>query len=174
MSIYSVGEIKDEVILTFFEKTMYELNEFFGINWKVNRPRIYIYDSNKTADLLREGRREPWQIGWVEGNKVYVMAKEKIGVESPHKKIENISEYLVLIKHEIVHCFFNIVSKGSTKPDWLWEGMSIYLSGQLKNKKIPPRLVNFIGFYEKSGERVYKESGFAMNGTELAYFLRIT
>ena len=90
------------------------------------------------------------------------MAREKIGIESPHKKIQDDKEYLSLLKHEVVHCFFNILSKRKYKPDWLWEGIAIYLSGQLEHKKPIEKFDNFIKFYDKTGEEVYKESGFAV------------
>jgi hypothetical protein len=48
---------------------------------------------------------------------------------------------------------------------WLWEGLAIYLSGQLYQYKKPLKLKNFLEFYNKYNNEttdVYKESGFAI------------
>jgi hypothetical protein len=80
--------------------------------------------------------------------------------ESCHKYSPE--SYYRLIKHELSHCFSSMISDRNTRPDWLWEGLAVYTSGQNAEKKTPEKFSNFLEFYDKSGGSVYAESGFAV------------
>jgi hypothetical protein len=81
--------------------------------------------------------------------------------ESVHKK-HSIEKYLRLIKHELCHLFFNIVSKDFSNPIWLNEGLATYLSGDVENRKRVDIFSHFLEFYNKGGSGVYSESGMAV------------
>lgn len=91
---------------------------------------------------------------------MFVLNKNNFEKESNHNYSDEI--YLKLIKHELAHIFFSKLSNGRNKPVWLSEGVSIYASNQLKNKKKPEAFKNFLKFGEKKGKGVYEESGFVV------------
>ena len=55
-----------------------------------------------------------------------------------------------------------ILAGGNYTPKWLWEGVSIYLSGQNKLKGKIKEFSDFYESYEKDLGRVYQESGYAV------------
>ena len=67
-----------------------------------------------------------------------------------------------MIKHELAHVFFKIVSQFKYQPIWLWEGVSLYLAGQNTTRKKPERLKGFLEHYDDHAPVVYHESGFAI------------
>lgn len=86
------------------------------------------------------------------------MNKDNLETESNHKY--DPEKYNALIKHELSHSFYNILSGNSHKPVWLCEGVAIHTSGQNKFKKQPVEFKEFLQFYENGGNGVYGESGF--------------
>lgn len=150
----------DSDIKAVYEKAMKELNEFFGMNWVEDKPEIIIVPDRKTIDSIQGKKTEDWVVGWVEGRKVYILSREDYEKESCHKYVEE--DYNALIKHELTHCFSDILCNYNKRCAWLLEGISIYLSGQLEFKHKPREYKKFIDFYNKFGEDVYSESGFAV------------
>jgi hypothetical protein len=114
----------------------------------------------KSIDLLKGEKSEPWVVGWVEGNKVFILDYNNFSTESDHKYSPE--TYYSLLKHEISHAFYRILSGGNMKPVWLCEGVAIYTSGQNREKRPVECLKEFLGFYENGGKGVYAESGFAV------------
>lgn len=159
--IFEVKHISNEELEEDYEKAMKELDDFFKLNWKRNKPQIFIVEDRETINNLRRNNVAGWVVGWIRKNEVYVLKKENFGKESSHGDSSK-ENYFRLIKHELTHCFFHVVSGYNSKPDWLWEGVAIYLSGQLKHKEKPEKLQNFLSYWEKPGKEVYKESGFAV------------
>jgi len=159
--IFDIKSISNKELEEDYEKAMKELDEFFKLNWKRNKPQIFVVEDRKTINKLREKETEKWMTGWVYGKNIYVLKKENFEKESSHG-VASKESYFRLIKHELAHCFFLVLSNHKTNPDWLWEGVSIYLSGQLKHKEKPAKLESFLGYWGKSGRDVYKESGFAV------------
>lgn len=153
---------KDAFLDKIYNKSMKELNEFYGINWTHHRPVLVMVKDRKTIDLIRGRKTEDWLVGWVNmGTRtVYVLDRHNLEKESCHRYAPE--SYFRLIKHELSHCFSSIVSDRNTKPDWLWEGLAIYTSGQNIEKKVPLKFQTFLKFYDKSGGGVYAESGFAV------------
>lgn len=160
---FDLKEVEDAGLKSSYRQIMSELNEFYGIDWVKNLPKIFFVDSRKQIDQLHGSTTERWVIGWIENSNVYVLKNDKMVEESSHNKYSS-SEYIALLKHELSHCFFNILSDfPAWTPKWLWEGIATYISGQNLFKKKINEFKDFLSFYEQgSVEGVYKEAGFAV------------
>jgi len=148
-----------------YNRLVRELNVFFDLNLEKNKPKIFLVKDRKSINKLIGEKTQDWVVGWVDNSNVFVLDKENFERESCHKYSEK--GYSNLIKHELVHVltqFFSGILNMSIKPDWLWEGLAIYLSNQNRNKKKPNQLKEFIKFYSQNNKssKVYKESGFAV------------
>jgi len=142
---------------------MTSLNDFWGIDWTSMTPHIYIIDSRKDMDLLKGKETEPWLVAFATGTqpgdrRVYIFDYDKFATESSWQITEE--AYKALLKHEICHLFTMIVSKGRNIPSWLNEGLSIYLSGQLKLGRTKPQ--RFTRFLSGNIRDAYDEGGFVV------------
>ena len=160
MAIFQIESKEDKIVNEIFGESMDDLNTFYEINWVHHLPKIIIVNDRESIDLLKGQKTEDWLVGWSEGKTVYVLDRDNLEKESSHKY--NPDEYKALIKHEISHSFYHILSNNQYKPVWLCEGTAIYTSGQNKFKKKPEKFKEFLEFYEKGGSEVYKESGFVV------------
>lgn len=159
--ILEVRPKKDEFLKKIYEESMNELDEFFQLNWKRNRPNVFLMEDRNTINAFRGGKAPDWVTGWVFGNNICVLSNKNFEKESSHKYSDK--RYKGLIKHELAHSFTKVFAGFGGRPKWLWEGIAIYLSGQLKSKTTPEKLSNFLTFHEAGAmEGVYKESGFAV------------
>lgn len=159
--IYTIKDHKNKLIEKAYSEGMRELNAFFGIGWKYNLPNICVLKNRKEIDLFQY-KSEDWVTGFVRGNTVYVLDEKNVQKESSHKTYSK-EEYAMLIKHELCHLFYGILSKRqSNEPRWLAEGVSIFLSGQMKHKKPAGGFSKFIDSYEKNNSGTYSESGMAV------------
>jgi len=166
--IYRIqGEI-DEKLQRIFDAALNELNEFYGINWIHNLPRLIVLDNRKMIDALFGRKTEGWVIGWSEGRNIFVLDKGKFSEESDHTRYTD-EEYAMLIKHEMSHSFCLILAKGEIKPKWLWEGIAIYTSGQNTVRAKPIRFERFLEYFDEGGKDVYGEAGFAVELLVLKY-----
>jgi len=156
-----VIQSRDEKFLEkIYNQSMKELDDFFGLNWKRNKPNIFLVRDRNTINNLRGIKTEDWVVGFVNKADIYLLDRENYEKESCHKYSDE--EYSKTIKHELTHCFFQVVSGFKNKPDWLWEGIAVYLSEQYKTKNKPEEIKEFLNYYEKSGPGVYNESGFVV------------
>ena len=159
--IFKIKTTSNKKLEEYYNKAMKELDDFFKINWEYNKPRIILVPDRKTIDSLRGKKTEPWIVGWASRTNVFLLNPKKFEKESNHKYSNE--KFSALIKHEICHCFLDVVAKGySQKPRWLIEGVCIYLSGQNKFKNKPSQLKEFLKYEENVGLSVYRESGFAL------------
>jgi len=159
--IFEINKIKDLELEKVYEEGMRELNDFFGLDWKRNLPKLFIVSDRKSIDGLFGRKTEDFVVGWVDkNNDVYLLSRENYEKESSHKYSDE--EYFALFKHEIAHCFSKIVGDFSKNPIWLFEGISIFLSGQNKLKIKPKKYDSFLNSYNKHNKDVYKEAGFAV------------
>lgn len=158
--IFEINQINNSKLSEVYKNSMEELDSFFELGWKYNRPNIVLVPDRKTINSLKGKETEEWFVGWVNGNTVYMLSDKNYETESSHKYSE--FKYFATIKHELAHCFSNIINGSKQNPIWLLEGISILLSGQLKLTKKPSKYSNFIDFYENGGKNVYAESGFAV------------
>lgn len=161
--IFTIKSKKDNSLQKAYIKSMKELNEFFELNWTKNKPKLFLVENRETINKLMSQNTQDWIVGWTSNLDIYILNKENYEKESCHKYSKE--EYENLIKHELIHCFTQTYTKNynkQTKPNWLWEGIAIYLSNQNKTMKKPRLLKEFLKFYSKSGSKVYYESGFAI------------
>jgi hypothetical protein len=157
--IFQIKQKKNKFLEEVYNKSMQELNDFYGINWIENRPKIVIVNDRKTIDSLHSRKTEDWLVGWADfGSTIYLLNSLNYKTESNHtfKK----ESYSMLIKHELSHLFFGILIKQNYAPVWLNEGVAIYLSGQNKFKKEIQEFKTFLNYYDKGSCEVYNESGF--------------
>lgn len=160
--IYKIQAASDPLIENAYKKAMAELNEFFGINWTKNCPRVFVMDSRKTIDALHNEKTADWIIGWSEKNDIFLLDNEKMETESCHKKFSE-QKYTMHIKHELSHAFYKILAGQGGFPRWLWEGTSIYTAGECEVKPKPDKFTDFLDFYEPGATvGVYREAGFAV------------
>ena len=159
---YKIKQFKDELIDKACIKAMRDLNKFYEINWKHNKPHIIIVDDRKTIDSWRGDKTKRWVKAWVWCKSIIFMLNRKnLDKESSHTY--NKERYLATVNHELSHLFFSVVSKNGYCPTWLKEGVSIYTSGQNKWKTKPEKFSTFLSFDKKSGSGVYSESGFVVD-----------
>lgn len=158
--VFRVEPISDDDLDKLLDNFIVELEPFFGITWKWNRPSIFLVENRNTIDLIKRNKTPSWLVGWSSGKDIFILSKKCFEKESCHKYSEK--EYNMLLKHELVHCFCNVVFPWMQKPLWLMEGVAIYLSGQYKAKGKPEKFEEFLGYVESGGERLYVESGAAV------------
>lgn len=156
--IFKITPVKDDLLENIYNESMKDLNDFYEISWIENTPSINIVDDRKIINLMKGKQTENWLVGWSNGNKVYILNRDNLEKESSHKY--NPEKYYALIKHELSHSFYDILSENTHKPIWLCEGVAIHTSGQNKFRKQPIEFKEFLQFYEHGGSGVYEESGF--------------
>ncbi len=160
--IFKITSTEDDFLKNIYEHSMKDLNVFYEINWEHHTPRIIVVDSREIIDELKGEKTENWVVGWSEQKNIYVLNKDSYEKESNHTYSQE--EYVALIKHELSHSFYSILSSGHYKPIWLNEGVAIYTSGQNKFKKKPSSFCKFLEYYENGGSDVYGEAGFFVGG----------
>lgn len=164
--IFDIKQKKNKFLEEVYKNSMKELNEFYGINWVYNLPKVFVVNNRKEIDYLWGKKTPDWLVAWSPNGTsvVYVLDFKKIKKESSHKEYPK-EKYIALIKHELSHLFFNILSPNGYRPTWVKEGLSIYTSNQNKFKKRPEKFSQFLSFYdlhmsEDGKTNVYYESGF--------------
>lgn len=160
--IYKLEKISDQNLERVYEGVMRELDEFYELNWHTNKPRIFVVENRATINALREKETEDWVIGWSEPRNVFVLNNNNLERESCHHKHSE-EEYRAFLKHELSHSFYRVLAGVAGKPKWLWEGIAMYTSGQLKFRTKPKEFTDFLEFYDaETAKDVYRESGFAV------------
>lgn len=154
--------IKDSFIDKIYEQALNDLNNFFEFKWTQNKPKIFILPNRQTIDLYKEEKTPRWVTGWADGNNIFILARENWEKESsePYKD----KYYKALIIHELVHLYANYWTKNNYEPQWMNEGIALYLAGQ---NNFRPKLKQFSSFLDcfksdKPNAKVYEESGFAV------------
>jgi hypothetical protein len=159
--VFSLTHSPDKKIEEWYEQSMKELGESYGINWNEGRPTILLVKSREYINLIKGKDTEDWVVGFTDGSKkcLFLLDAESYEKESSHKYSDE--EYSTLIKHELSHLFSRIFYEGYT-PKWLVEGIAIYSSGQLELKRRPKEFRSFLGFFKQGSAGLYDESGFAV------------
>jgi len=154
-SVFKITSIENKKLQKYKDKAIKELNEFFNKKWIYNTPKIFVVDDRETINLLKEQETEDWVVGWSWGRMaIYILNPKNISKESCHDGSKYNIEHL--IKHELCHSFFQMTF-GQSKFQWVNEGVSIYVAGQLDKYKMPDKFEGFL-----DGNNVYQESGNAI------------
>jgi hypothetical protein len=141
---------------------MKELEKFFNLSWSADKPKIFLVKDRRAINKLLGEKTPAWLVGWIDNSNIFILDKKNYEKESSHRYFAK--EYSKLIKHELVHVFFLKISGSKSEPDWLWEGLALYLSGQIKSENKPKQFKEFLKFHSTHNKRpqVYKEAGFAV------------
>ncbi|MBU1071508.1 hypothetical protein KKG65_03835 [Patescibacteria group bacterium] len=159
--IISAQTSRDKWLEKVYKKAMAELDEFFELNWQQNQPKVFIVKNRKEIDKIWNQKTPKWLVGW--GGRqsgVYILDRKNFKKESDNTYTKE--RYSALLKHELAHCFTDILTDGYRKPVWLNEGISIYLSGQLKQYEQPKKYKHFLKSFDKQKEGVYAEAGWVV------------
>lgn len=161
--IFKINAVKNKLIAENYKKIVEDLKNFYEIDWNIDIPRIYIMKDRKTINSLKKKKSECYQVGFCMKNDIYILDKKSFRKESCHK-IPSKERYLSLIRHEISHVFYALLSNNRHNPRWMWEGVALYTDGTLhKSFERPKIFKNFLEFYDKEGKGIYRESGFVID-----------
>lgn len=157
--IFNVHPVEDKFVNRVYNNGMKKFNEFFNLNVKKEKLKIFIVNNRKDIDALRNEKTEDWVVGWSDCNTIYILSRKNYEKESSHKYSDE--GYSQLILHEMVHSFHsNLVDRSRGHSAWLNEGIAVFLSGQNTVKKKPAEFKEFLSFYANYGKGIYRESGF--------------
>jgi hypothetical protein len=162
MDHYSLQVVPfDKKYQEIIDDALKEFEKFFKVKLSQNLCLIYLNSRQQFDDIV--GRKTlPFETAYSTSNLIFMMSEVVYEKES-NKKFDS-QKNLLTLRHEICHKFFQRMA-WTSRPVWLNEGTSIYLSGQLKNY---PKIENFSNFllFESSNyvdeQDVYKESGFVV------------
>lgn len=152
--ILTIGVKENKFVHKIYDSSMQSLKEFFGFELGNNAPNIILVKDRATIDALKKEKTEPWSVGWTDGKNIYVLDKKNYEKESSHKYSR--AEYITLIKHELVHSFYDELTDSCHGPPWFSEGVAIYLSGQNKFKTKPAELKEFLDIHTYYEKDIYK------------------
>lgn len=143
-----------------YNQSMKDLREFYELNWIENTPSLLLVSSRAEYDKLIGHKSAAWVVGnALSGNSIVVFSPPAYGKESAH--VYSSREYSFLIKHELSHLFYRILT-GDSGPIWLGEGTAIYTSGELAHRKRPRALKHFLRDDCEPSRQIYRESGFVI------------
>lgn len=160
--IFTLQSKQDKQLEQFYNEVMEELGQFFGFSWTKNKPKVFLVPDRKTIDTLREEKTPDWLVGWggaINGS-IFVLSPENFEAESNHRYSDE--EWRALLKHELVHCFYDVVTGYIRKPKWLCEGVCTCLSGQNQWKKPVTKFAGFLDDYATASKSAYREGGFVV------------
>lgn len=156
--IFELKPKKDKFIEEAYEKAMKELVKFYGVTWTKNTPNIIIWKNRKAINQFKKIKTENWFVGEADGRNIFLLDRKNYEKESCHKYSDE--RYAQLIKHELSHLFFSILSGGGETPYWLNEGITLYSAEQTKDFPEIKNFGNFLKYYSHSGgETYFHESG---------------
>src|SRR4030065_1782845 len=88
---------KDKLLQKIYNSSMRDINKFFGVDWKFNKPNLFVVPDRKTIDLLLGRKTEDWIVGWSKGKDAYILDRNNLEKESSHKYYPEV--YSALIKN---------------------------------------------------------------------------
>jgi len=160
MKLFNISKSNNTFLSKTYKSSMADLSSFFRIGQDKVNPNIILIPDRATFDLLQGRKSEDWGVGWQKAEDVYLLNPRNYQSESSH--IYSDEKYTALLKHELCHCFIEIITNRYYRPVWLNEGLAVFLSGQNKFHSKPTSLKTFPfdDFYDKSGPGVYTKAGF--------------
>lgn len=157
---FKIEASNDDFIDSILEDSIQDFNTFFKITWAFNKPNIYLVADRNMIDRILRKSTPDWWVGWSDGKNIFLLDKKNFENESRH--LYSDEEYKILIRHELVHCFCNILFPFFRYPLWLREGLALYLSGQHRYKDTPKIFGIFLDCFDQYKKGLYEESGFAV------------
>jgi len=159
--VFTLKKKRDNKLERLYEQIMDEMEGFFGFRWDVNRPKVWLVPDRETIDSLRGQKTPRWLVGWggAQVGGVYILDREDFEKESDNRYSQE--KWEALVKHELVHCFYDVVS-GQRRPIWLSEGVSTYLSGQNQWKEPIKKFEKLLDCYASHDRPAYYEGGFVV------------
>lgn len=154
-NVFNIAVSNETKLNEAYEKSMHILDDFFETKWVKNQPKVYIVNSRATIDSLHGRETQKWLVGWDSGWSVYVLSKEAFKTDATREYTDDAYEMLII--HELAHVYFKVAAGGKTEPNWLWEGVSIFVSGQAEVWNKPESFKSFL-----DNNEVYTESGYAI------------
>lgn len=157
--ILDLSPSKNKQLKSMYKQAMGELNDFFQKEWVRFTPGILVAPTRAVLDKIK-GRETPnWMVGIkLMGSPVVVILAYETALKEKGNHIHTKKNFYQLMKHELCHCFTNLVA-GQSHPRWISEGVSLYAANQLSNYQKPER---FEGFFDDKNKKLYQESGYAV------------
>ena len=160
--------LKKDIYQTDIDESVIFFDNFFEIKLQT-KPCLFLVDSHKQFEQIISKPMPNWLTGYNVYNLIFILHPDKWQTESNHQYSPD--KFKATLKHEICHIYFKKIT-GSSQPIWLNEGLALYLSGQLKFRKDPGKLDNFLQFSTDNtigNQTVYDQSGFAVQTLHQKY-----
>jgi hypothetical protein len=151
---------KDTFTERIYEKSMKDLEKFFGFRWGELRPKVFAFQDRKSINEFLDVKTDPWVVGMFNGTNIFVLDRKAYGKQSSN--IYSDKNYAMLIEHELANLFFERLSGFNHNPLWLFKGTSLYLSGQTKYFNSPERFEHFLKYHNRTDAEIFVESGVAV------------
>jgi hypothetical protein len=160
--IFELKENKNKFLESAYKKAMKELNEYFGIVWKIDMPNIILLDSRKKIDDLLQEKSPLWLIAWADDKNIFMLKGKKYKTESSHTYSKK--DFYKTLKHELCHMYFHRISKKVCFDRYMWlqEGTAYLISKQINLSQYPKIFSKFLSQYSEWNGKSYYESGFAV------------
>jgi len=72
-NFFNLTKIEDPQLESYYERSMQELNDFFGIKWKHHTPVVFVVNDRDTINILHGEETGEWIVGWVAGGGKYCL-----------------------------------------------------------------------------------------------------
>jgi hypothetical protein len=160
---FKIDYYPDELIDQTKEDAVAKYNEFYWMNLNPVNIKIHTMKNRETMDQVQWRKTDNWNRAVTRWNYIYLFDLDILAEATwwVHKK--DLWNYTRSIRHEVAHTFFRTYTNWSKfNITRLNEGMSIYLSGQLVEKRKPVKIENCLEFRDTIWDAVYNESGFVI------------
>ncbi len=160
---FKIDYYPDELIDQTKEDAVAKYNEFYWIELNPVNIKIHTMKNRETMDQIQWRKTENWNRATTRGSYIYIFDIDVMEEATwwVHKK--DIWNYTRCIRHEVAHAvFFTYTNWSKFSITRLNEGMSIYLSGQLIEKRKPEKIEKCLEFRNTTGDEVYNEAGFVI------------
>jgi len=155
--IFNLSWNDEEWYHQILEECFQELDEYFDRHWVNGRPKLYILKDRKTINEYRNEQVPSWVIGFGgnKAKKIFILDKENFEKESSHKYTEK--DYITTIKHELTHCYVDLLINNYRNPVWLNEGFVSNICQELDRYSQPKRFDHFLSCFNNHGKGAYLE-----------------
>ena len=156
---FKLKKISDTFLDELYSRAINDLIAFYRFKWVKNQPKVYVLDTREDINSAYGKETPAWLVGWSDGRSIYLLNRNNLERESKHRYSDDF--YFKLIKHEMSHLFFKVITN-SDKPSWLNEGVATFISGQLENSTSIKDFEVFLEDPKEVGSALYKEAGYAV------------